>query len=52
MVDGLRRVKPLLIKAELLHAGLCLGLSEKSIETEKDRIKKKERQKKTKIKLI
>jgi hypothetical protein len=26
-VDGLRRVEPLLIEAELLHAGLCLGLS-------------------------
>jgi hypothetical protein len=25
-LDGLRRVEPLLIEAELLHAGLCLGL--------------------------
>jgi hypothetical protein len=25
-MDGLRRVEPLLIEAELLHAGLCLGL--------------------------
>jgi hypothetical protein len=25
-MDGLRRVDPLLIEAELLHAGLCLGL--------------------------
>jgi hypothetical protein len=26
MVDGLRRVEPLLIEAELLHADLCLSL--------------------------
>jgi hypothetical protein len=47
-VDRLKRVEPLLIEAELLHAGLCLGLmcspkvkSEKRNKTEKDRIKLK-----------
>jgi hypothetical protein len=25
-MDGLRKVDPLLIEAELLHVGLCLGL--------------------------
>jgi hypothetical protein len=45
-MDGLRRLESLLIEAELLHAGLCLGLMcsprLKRHNTENDRIKIKE----------
>jgi hypothetical protein len=36
-MDGLRRVEPLLIEAELLHAGLYLGLMCSSSEESKNK---------------